>query len=162
MEEVRWVGHCFELQVVARWVLEEHRELLARQPREPQVWLNDEFHVALLQSFAEGVELFHGQDHTEVGNWHIMHIHVIAVLLRFEVLANEADPQQMIVELILYGAATATDFFRPDDLLVELMRDLQRIGRNRNLKFADTHPPSPSNKNDIKNNNQAKEAIFLR
>lgn len=60
MEEVRWVGHCFELQVVARWILEEHRELLARQSRESQVRLNDELYVALLQSFAEGVELFNG------------------------------------------------------------------------------------------------------
>ena len=68
-----------------------------------------------------------------------MRIYVIAMLLRFEVLIDEANPQQMIVKPILYGLATASDLLSPDDILVKLMRDLQRIGRNSNLKPADTH-----------------------
>lgn len=69
-----------------------------------------------------------------------MRIHVIAMLLRLEALANEAHPQQMVIKPILDGLATATDLFSPDDFLVELMRDLQRIRRNSNLKSAHTHP----------------------
>lgn len=68
-----------------------------------------------------------------------MRIYVIAMLLRFEVLSDEAHPQQMIVKPILYGLATASDLLSPDDILVKLMRDLQRIRRNSNLKPADTH-----------------------
>ena len=66
------------------------------------------------------------------------------MLLRLEILPNEANPQQMIVELILYGLPCAADFLGPDDLLVKLVRDLQRIRRNRDFKPADTHEIHPN------------------
>lgn len=68
-----------------------------------------------------------------------MRINVIAMLLRFEVLPDEAHPQQMVVKLILNGLATAPDLLGPDDIPVKLMRHLQRIRRNTNLKPANTH-----------------------
>ena len=92
-----------------------------------------------------------------------MRINVIAMLLRLEILPNEANPQQMIVELILYGLSCAADFLGPDDLLVKLVRDLQRIRRNSDFKPADTHEiHSNPIKNDIKNKYQANMTIFLR
>lgn len=103
------------------------------------MWLDDELDIAVLQSLTQSVELFNGKHDSEVRDWNIMHIYVIAMLLRFELITNKANSQQMIVEPILNGLASAADFLSFDDPQVKLMRDLQGIGGNGDLKLADTH-----------------------
>ena len=61
-EQVAWMGHMLELQVVVAGVLEEHSPLFARGTFKAEVRLDDEFHTSLAQSVCETVEILHRRE----------------------------------------------------------------------------------------------------
>lgn len=87
--------------------------------------LNNKLHLGLGQSFAQLMEFLSQQHYPKMRDRHIILIHVIAMLLRFELCRNEADPQEMIIETISYCAFCSIDFFSLEDILIEGMRNQQ-------------------------------------
>jgi hypothetical protein len=52
---------------------------------------------------------------------YIMHVHMVAMLLRLELSPNEANSQQMIIEAIPDGSLSSTKFRSFDNLTIKVM-----------------------------------------
>ena len=90
-EQVGWIRHELELQVVVGRVLEEHRELLPALALEPSSGFNDKLDPRILDTLRQCIELSLGLQHAaEMWNRDLVSVHRIevvdaSVLLPYEV-----------------------------------------------------------------------------
>lgn len=90
--------------------------------------VDDEFYAICGKSFAQLMELFLAQHNSKMGNWHVMLVNMVAVLLRHERIVDIAHYQLMREEAISDMMGPSFYFLAANHLRVELMRFLQGIG----------------------------------
>lgn len=78
-KQILLMCHSLELQIVATWVLKEHRQLLSRLPHKSQMRLHDEFH-SVFQAVSKLLPLLFRQDYAEVWNRHVLLAHLVKII----------------------------------------------------------------------------------
>src|ERR1700684_3558893 len=78
-KQLRNILEGFEFERISRWIHEKKRCLLARLPRDPNVWLNDDLYSMCLESLRQHHPVVHGKDHAAMRHRHAVGIDRILV-----------------------------------------------------------------------------------
>lgn len=120
-EEILGPSHRLELQVVPARVLEEHRPLLPRHPLEPKCRLDDELDVGGPQALHESVELGQGQRQPRVGNWHLVTVNGVVIILAAVIIPHPMSYNLVAVEGVILPLLAAPALDAAKDTAVELL-----------------------------------------
>ena len=100
-EEVIWVHHRFEFQVVVGRVLEKHGFLCTSLALKSQMWLDDEFDTRLLEFLGQSIEFVVGQAGAEVCNWNLVTVNWVEVICALVLLTNPVAHELVAEEIIV-------------------------------------------------------------
>jgi len=74
-EKLAEIGEGLHLDGIARRVAEEHRRLLARQPRKADLWLHSEANAITTNTLRQGFPVVHVKNNAEMRDRHVMTVH---------------------------------------------------------------------------------------
>lgn len=115
------MSHYFELQVIPRRILEEHRPLFSRLALKAFVGLHDELDSMALQSIPQLHELWFSQYSTEVWHGHFVTINGIIVVNAAVLLAHVVTHDLMAIQaVVLPFVFRATTLLQVQHLTIKL------------------------------------------